>query len=110
MGTCTLQISLTTGGGADPISGYLSWSDGAGYHSMVPINMPYPGTPTTFTITTPPTTISVTAQSSGFNSSTQSVSCGGYLQFDLTPTGSGGGGGGGGGAGCFIVGAAYGHE
>lgn len=110
MGTCTVKISLTTGGGADPISGYLSWSDGAGYHSMVPINMPYPGTWTSFTIVTPPTTINVTGQSSGFNNSTKSVSCGGELLLDLTPVGSSGGGSGSSSGDCFIVGAAYGHE
>jgi hypothetical protein len=109
MATCEIQLNLTTNGGDVPISGHLTWSDGAGLHSNVPINMPYPGGYTTFTITNA-NSVSITASSSGFNSATATVSCGQQYSFDLTQVGSGGGGGGGGSLGCFIVTAAYGTE
>ncbi|MGH9354888.1 MAG: CFI-box-CTERM domain-containing protein [Terriglobia bacterium] len=107
MPTCTTQIGLTSAasGGADPISGTATWTDGAGLHSQ-PVNQPYPGTPTTITLTDV-TSVSMTASSSGFNSQTLTVTCGQYTQFELTQPGSGGGGGGGRG-GCFIASAYYG--
>ncbi|MGH9470409.1 MAG: CFI-box-CTERM domain-containing protein [Terriglobia bacterium] len=106
MPTCTAQIGLTSAssGGANPISGTVTWTDGAGLHSQ-PVNQPYPGTPTTITLTDV-TSVSMTATSSGFNSQTLTVTCGQYAQFELTQPGSGGGGGGGGG--CFIASAYYG--
>jgi hypothetical protein len=98
MATCTAQIGLTAASNTSlPISGTVTWKDGAGTHSQ-PVNMPYPGTPTEVTLTDV-TSVSMTASSSGFTSQTLPVTCGQYTQFEL--------GGGPSGSSCFIATAAY---
>jgi hypothetical protein len=83
MTTCTAQIGLTPAVNTSvPIAGTVTWSDGAGAHSM-PVNQPYLGGPTTVTFIDK-TSVQMTASSSGFNSQILTVTCGQYTQFELT--------------------------
>jgi len=99
MSTCQFTIGLTNSG-STPLGGYVTWHDEAGPHTDVPINQPYPGTPTTLMLTgVESASMTARAKDGGFTTSTKTVSCNQYTQFDLTSTSTGG---------CFIVTAAYG--
>ena len=51
MSSCTAQIGLTPASNTSvPISGTVTWKDGAGSHSQ-PVNQPFSGGPTTVTLT-----------------------------------------------------------
>ena len=83
MSSCTAQIGLTPKSNTSvPISGTVTWKDGAGSHSQ-PVNQPFPGGPTTVTLTDV-TSVSMTASSPGLNSQTLAVTCGQFTQFELT--------------------------